>query len=226
MPPIITAQRLTKIYRDRESGLQTRALDEVSLCIEEGGFVALAGPSGSGKTTLLNILGGLDRPDAGDLAVQGTTLASLDTARLADFRLRHIGFVFQAYNLIPTLTAAENAEYVAALQGVPAPKRRQDVTRLFEELGIGSCLKRRPAELSGGQQQRVAVARAILAEPGIVFADEPTANLDSATGAGLIDLMRQLNEKRGVTFVLATHDAMVMDRARTLVRMKDGRIIA
>lgn len=225
MPTIINAQRITKAYRDKESGLKTLALGDVSLSIEGGDFVAIAGPSGSGKTTLLNILGGLDRPDQGDVMIDTTNLSTLDSAKLSDFRLRHIGFVFQAYNLIPTLTAAENAEYVSMLQNTPSASRRQHVARLFEELGIAACLKRRPAELSGGQQQRVAVARAILAAPKIVFADEPTANLDSATGAALIELMRKLNQERGITFVFATHDPMVMERAKTLVRMKDGKVI-
>jgi putative ABC transport system ATP-binding protein len=225
MPFIINAQRLTKIYREKESGIQTLALDDVSLTIQEKDFVAIAGPSGSGKTTLLNILGGLDKPTQGDLVVDETDLTRLGDAALAEFRLKKIGFVFQAYNLIPTLTVLENVEYVALLQGIPEKRRRHEATHILKDLGLENFMHRRPNQLSAGQQQRAAVVRAILAQPKLILADEPTANLDSKTGDELIRLMHDINQNLGITFIFATHDKSVMEKAKTLIQMRDGKII-
>jgi putative ABC transport system ATP-binding protein len=219
----VRTKKLTKIYR--QDSIEVRALDGVDLDIESGEFMALVGPSGSGKSTLLNLIGGLDRPTSGQLWVDGQELEPLSTRALTDLRLRRIGFVFQEFNLIPVLTALENVEYVMLLQGVPDSARRERARTILADVGLAGMEDRRPGELSGGQQQRVAVARAIVSEPAIVLADEPTANLDSATGAALMDLMRRLNETKGVTFVFSTHDPMVMERARRLVRLKDGRIV-
>jgi putative ABC transport system ATP-binding protein len=186
--------------------------------------VALAGPSGSGKTTLLNLIGGLDLPDSGSIRVNDLDYSTLNASQLAELRLHHIGFVFQSYNLIPVLSAAENVEYVMLLQGVPAAQRRRRSHRILDDVGLQGKYDRRPAELSGGQQQRVAVARAIVSNPSIVLADEPTANLDSKTGEGLLQLMQEMNARRGVTFIFSTHDSMVMQYARRVVTIHDGRI--
>jgi putative ABC transport system ATP-binding protein len=187
--------------------------------------MALAGPSGSGKTTLLNLIGGLDTPDRGSIRVSDHAYASLSRHQLADLRLRSIGFVFQSYNLIPVLSALENVEYVMLLQGVSREERRRRAGDIHDVVGLEGLHGRRPAELSGGQQQRVAVARAIVSNPAIVLADEPTANLDSTTGESLLKLMLQMNQERAVTFVFSTHDSMVMDYARRLVLLRDGRIV-
>ncbi|MBC2742030.1 MAG: ABC transporter ATP-binding protein [Desulfosarcina sp.] len=200
------------------------ALKGVCLTVKGSEFTALAGPSGSGKTTLLNLIGGLDYPDAGTVQVDGNTLNTLKPSQLAQLRLTRIGFIFQAYNLIPVLTAVENVEYVMLLQGVDAKTRRQRALAILDEVGLGDMGNRRPAELSGGQQQRVAVARAIVSDPAIVLADEPTANLDSATGEALLTIMERMNRERGVTFIFSTHDKMVMDYAHRLIHIRDGRI--
>ena len=221
--PGVRTERLTKIYR--QDSIAVTALQDLDLEIAAGEFVALVGPSGSGKSTLLNLLGGLDHPTSGRLWVEDKELNTLTNRALAELRLRRIGFVFQEFNLIPVLSALENVEYVMLLQGVPDAERRARALAILSEVGLSGLEDRRPGELSGGQQQRVAVARAIVSEPALVLADEPTANLDSATGAALMDLMRQLNEEKGVTFVFSTHDAMVMERARRLVRLKDGQIV-
>jgi len=218
----VRAEQVTKVYQ--QNSIAVEALKGVDLEIAEGEFMALVGPSGSGKSTLLNLIGGLDRPTTGHLSVAGEDLGKLSRRALAELRLKRIGFVFQEYNLIPVLSALENVEYVMLLQGVPDTERRERARAILAEVGLGGMEDRRPGELSGGQQQRVAVARAIVAEPALVLADEPTANLDSATGAALMDLMRRLNEERRVTFVFSTHDAMVMERARRLVQLRDGRI--
>jgi putative ABC transport system ATP-binding protein len=212
------------VKRYRQGRVQVTALNGVSLAIERGAFIALAGPSGSGKTTLLNIIGGLDSADEGSVRVAGRELAHLTPAQLAEMRLRMVGFVFQAYNLIPVLSALENVEFVMLLQGVPAAERRARARAILAEVGLGEMGDRRPAELSGGQQQRVAVARAIVAAPTIVLADEPTANLDSKAGKGLLSLMEEMNARKNVTFVFSTHDRMVMDFARRLVLLHDGRV--
>jgi putative ABC transport system ATP-binding protein len=222
MTPIVSCSGISKTYK--QGKVQVRALTDIDLEVESGGFMALAGPSGSGKTTLLNLIGGLDKPDGGTIRVDGKSYADLSRAAMADLRLHRIGFVFQAYNLIPVLSALENVEYVMLLQGTPADERRRRAREMLDVVGLEGKHDRRPAELSGGQQQRVAVARAIVASPAIVLADEPTANLDSKTGQSLLDLMRQMNRERKVTFIFSTHDDMVMDYARRLVLLRDGRI--
>ncbi len=200
------------------------AVRDVSLDIERGDFVALAGPSGSGKSTLLNLLGGLTRPTHGKIWVAGQELTSLSEREMSRLRLEQIGFVFQAYNLLPVLSARENAEFTLLLRGVPSAERRTRVDALFHEIGLDGLEDRRPAHLSGGQQQRVAVARAVVGEPAIVLADEPTANLDSVSSAALLDVMERLNRERGTTFIFATHDPRVMERARRLVHLVDGAV--
>ena len=219
---IVECRDVTKIYE--QGRVKVIALDEVNLDIERGAFMAIAGPSGSGKTTLLNLIGGLDTPNSGGIVLDGEALDQLKPASLADMRLRKVGFVFQAYNLIPVLSALENVEFGMLLQGVPGSERRERGKAILDDVGLEGKYNRRPAELSGGQQQRVAVARAIVSDPAIVLADEPTANLDSNTGKGLLELMREMNAKKNVTFVFSTHDAMVMDYARRLVLIRDGRI--
>ena len=220
---VVRMEKVSRIYR--HGGIEVAALRDVDLEIRRGEFAALVGPSGSGKTTLLNLIGGLDSPTAGRIWIGDVETTKLSSAQLADVRLRHIGFVFQEYNLIPVLSALENVEYVMLLQGVPEKERQSRALALLKDLGLEGMEHRRPTELSGGQQQRVAVARAIVSEPLIVLPDEPTANLDSVAGAALLDLMRELNAKKGVTFVFSTHDPMVMQRARRIIRMRDGRIV-
>jgi putative ABC transport system ATP-binding protein len=222
MTAIVACKGVSKTYQ--QGKVTVNALTNVDLEVETGGFIALAGPSGSGKTTLLNLIGGLDQPDSGTIQVDGQSYADLSGSQMADLRLHRIGFIFQAYNLIPVLSAVENVEYVMLLQGIPAKTRRQKARRILDTVGLADRYDRRPAELSGGQQQRVAVARAIVAGPSIVLADEPTANLDSKTGERLLDLMRQMNRERGVTFIFSTHDNMVMDFARRIVMIRDGRV--
>jgi len=214
---------LCKTYRQGETDI--RALDHVDLEVGEGGFVCLSAPSGGGKTTLLNAIGGLDMPDSGEVWVAGQRLDTMKKGELAALRLRQIGFVFQAYNLIPVLTARENVEFVMQVQGVPAEARREKSTAILEEVGLAGLGDRRPAQMSGGQQQRVAVARAIVSEPALILADEPTANLDSKTSDGLMELFVHLNEQHGITFIIATHDQRVMTYAKRLIRMLDGRIV-
>lgn len=202
-----------------------KALDHVDLEIDSGGFVCLSAPSGGGKTTLLNAIGGLDLPDSGEVWVGGQRIDNLGKAALAELRLRQIGFVFQAYNLIPVLTARENVEFVMQVQGVPGAERLDRAEEILAEVGLAGLEDRRPVDMSGGQQQRVAVARAIVSGPALVLADEPTANLDSKTSDDLMELFVRLNEGHGTTFVIATHDKRVMNYARRLIRMLDGRII-
>lgn len=203
-----------------------KGLDDVSIDIGEGEFVCLSGPSGSGKTTLLNAMGGLDNPDNGEILVGDKRVDQLSKSELADMRLHNIGFVFQAYNLIPVLTAQENIEFVMQVQGLPASERREKSHAILQEVGLADHEDRLPAQLSGGQQQRVAVARAIVTNPTLVLADEPTANLDSHTAVQLIELFVKLNLERNITFVIATHDTRVMDYCRRLIRMVDGRIVS
>ena len=219
---IVTCENLIKTYRQGE--VTVNALRGVSLAIDKGGFVALAGPSGSGKTTVLNLIGSLDRADSGSISVDGKDYAGMSSSALAELRLHKIGFVFQAYNLIPVLSALENVEYVMLLQGVAPKERAARARAVLEDVGLGDKYDRRPAELSGGQQQRVAVARAIVSNPSIVLADEPTANLDSKTGQGLLELMLAMNAGKGVTFIFSTHDQMVMEYARRLIHIRDGRV--
>ena len=221
---LVQLKNIVKIYQDKNK-VPVQALNEVSFDVQAGEFTAIAGPSGSGKTTLLNIIGGLDKPTSGSVTVAENNLSHLDRNELAEFRLNTLGFIFQAYNLIPVLTAEENAEFMLLLQGVSKEERHQRVKAEFLELGIEEdLLHRRPNELSGGQQQRVAVARALVSHPKLILADEPTANLDSKTGSVLLDKMKEMNQKKQITFLFSTHDPMVMKRARRLVILRDGQI--
>ena len=222
--PIVSVRALRREYK--QGSTLVRALAGVDIDISPGEFVALMGPSGSGKSTLLNLIGGLDAPSSGAVVVDGRDLAQMTAAERSRMRLDRLGFVFQAYNLIPVLSAYENAEFILLMRGVPAEERRRRVLATLEAVGLRDLADRRPGELSGGQQQRVAVARAIAGAPALVLADEPTANLDSQTGAELIALMRQLNEEQGITFVFATHDPKVMEHARRVVRLVDGQIVS
>jgi len=218
----VRTEDLWKIYPQEPHPVE--AVRGVDLVVAPGEFVVMAGPSGSGKTTVLNLLGGLTRPSRGKVWIEGREISALPDRALAQVRLSRIGFVFQSYNLLPVLTARENAEFTLLLQGVPVAERRRRVGRLFREIGLEGLEDRRPSRLSGGEQQRVAVARAVLGEPALVLADEPTANLDSATADALLDVMEQLNRDNGTTFVFSTHDPRVMERASRLVRLVDGRI--
>lgn len=221
--PGVELKDVRKTYRT--GPIEVPALRGVSLRIVPGEFVATAGPSGSGKTTLLNIMGGLDRADAGEVWVAGQNLQLLSSGELARVRLQSIGFVFQTYNLLPVLTALENTEFTLLLQGVTRQVRKERVEKLFAEIGLEGLENRRPAELSGGQQQRVAVARAMVTEPALILADEPTANLDSATAISLLDVMERLNRTTGTTFIFSTHDPQVMERAHRLIHLRDGQIV-
>ncbi|UCF35845.1 MAG: ABC transporter ATP-binding protein [Acidobacteriota bacterium] len=220
--PVVELKEITKIYSQGE--IDVHALNGLDLTIRRGEFVALCGPSGSGKTTALNLIGALDKPTSGEVWLEGERLSTLSRQQLSHLRRDRIGFVFQAFNLIPVLTAYENAESVLALQGCPATERRDRVMSLLTEVGLKGMEDRRPHELSGGQQQRVAIVRAIASEPAVVLADEPTANVDSETADKLIEIMAQLNQDRGITFIFSTHDTRVMERARRLIRLVDGRI--
>jgi putative ABC transport system ATP-binding protein len=218
----VRTEALWKVFE--HDGMAVEAVRAVTLRIDPGDFVVLAGPSGSGKTTLLNLFGSLLRPTRGRVWVDEQDITDLAEHELARLRLERIGFVFQAYNLLPILTALENAEFSLLLRGVPADERARRVRSLFERIGIGGLEDRRPAKLSGGQQQRVAVARAVVGEPALVLADEPTANLDSAASAALLDVMTRLNTELGTTFVFATHDPDLMARARRIIRLVDGAV--
>jgi putative ABC transport system ATP-binding protein len=220
--PIVECRRLVRSYGEGDA--RVKALDGVDFDVRPGEFVSLAGPSGSGKSTLLNMIGALDVPDSGTVRVQGRSLANLDRAERADLRLRHIGFVFQSYNLIPVLSARENVEFIMQLQGVGAAERARRALEVLGELGLAALADRRPGEMSGGQQQRVAVARAIVTHPVLLLADEPSANLDSVTTDELLGLLARLNADHGMTIVTATHDPTVMAYARRRVHMRDGRI--
>lgn len=223
----MTAIRCSHLNKTFTQGEQViRGLDDVCIDIEEGTFVCLSGPSGSGKTTLLNAMGGLDNPDSGEIQVGNQRVDQLSKSDLADLRLHSIGFVFQAYNLVPVLTARENIEFVMQIQGLPAAERMAKAMAMLEEVGLADHEDRLPSQLSGGQQQRVAVARAIVSDPTLVLADEPTANLDSTSATQLIELFRELNRERGITFVIATHDTRVMAYCPRLIRMEDGKIIS
>ena len=221
---IVEGKGIEKIYR--QGTIEVPALRGLDLTLRSGEFAVLAGSSGSGKTTLLNLVGALDQPTRGTLEVDGRDLARLSGKQLAEMRLRRLGFVFQAYNLVPVLTAYENAEYVLLLQGVAADERKRRVTELLNAVGLEGLGHRRPSELSGGQQQRVAVARAIASEPALVLADEPTANLDSRTATDLIAMMHLLNQQHGVTFLFSSHDPKVIHRAERVIQLEDGRIVS
>ena len=220
--PAVRTNRVWKVFEQEAE--EVTAVRDVSLTIARGEFTALAGPSGSGKTTLLNLIGGLTRATRGQVDVAGQDISEMTNQELARLRLEQVGFVFQAYNLLPVLTALENAEFPMLLQGIDAEERRARVQELFQRTGMDGLEDRRPGKLSGGQQQRVAVVRAVASKPALVLADEPTANLDSASSEALLDMMAELNRDLGVTFVFATHDEHVMERSRRLVRMVDGGI--
>lgn len=222
--PIVQLEKVSKVYQQGQ--VEVKAVDNFDLTVRAGEFSVLCGPSGSGKTTILNLIGALDAPSSGRVCLEGKDLAELNRGRLSRLRRDRIGFVFQSYNLIPVLTAFENAEFVLSLQNVPAAERRKRVMAVLREVGMADYVDRRPDELSGGQQQRIAIARAVVSEPAIVLADEPTANVDSEAADTILDLMTQLNREKGVTFLFSTHDQRVMDRARRLIRLRDGRLEA
>ncbi len=219
---VIVTEGITKEYSD--NGVPVPALRGIDLTIRKGEFTAIVGPSGSGKTTFLNVVSGLDDVSSGKIWLNGKLLSAMSGKELSNFRRDNIGFIFQAYNLIPVLTVEENVEYVMLLQGVPKAERHRRVEEILSELGLEGFAHRLPTKLSGGQQQRVAIARAIVSRPALVLADEPTANLDSATGIELIEMMRELNRRSGITFIFSTHDANIMERARRLIVLKDGKI--
>ncbi|MDH4184656.1 MAG: ABC transporter ATP-binding protein [Nitrospinota bacterium] len=220
--PIAILHEVSRIYMQGE--VEVKAVDALSLIINKGEFTVICGPSGSGKTTTLNLLGALDAPTTGRVELEGKFLDGLSRTQLSHLRRDRIGFVFQAYNLVPVLTAYENAEFVLALQGVPAAQRRARVMEVLKEVGLAGLEHRRPDEMSGGQQQRVAIARAICPRPAIVLADEPTANVDSHTAEAILALMQELNKTEGITFLFSTHDPRVMERARRIVTMRDGKV--
>lgn len=221
---IIEVKNLVKIYN--ESEVEVKAVNGIDLSIEQGEFTAIVGPSGSGKTTFLNMLGGLDSPTSGEILVDGVEVNNLKPSELIDFRLRNIGFVFQAYNLIPVLTAKENVEFIMHLQGKSKTERDARAKELLEAVGLGDRLNSRPGKMSGGQQQRVAVARALASKPKFILADEPTANLDSKSTETLLDIMERLNKEENITFIFSTHDARVVKKARRVVTVEDGKILS
>ncbi len=221
---IITTKELNKIY-DEET-IPVHAVNNASVEFNEGEFTAIIGPSGCGKTTLLNLIGGLDSPTSGEVVINGTNITKLNSKEIIDFRLRNIGFVFQAYNLVPVLTAKENVEFIMQLQGTPKVEREERVLQLFEQIGLKDRMNNRPGKLSGGQQQRVAVARALASKPKFILADEPTANLDSKSTNNLLDIMEKLNKVENTTFIFSTHDARVIKRARRLITLEDGEVVS
>ena len=221
---VIKTNNLFKIYQ--QGDVEVRALNDVSTDFKQGEFTAIVGPSGSGKTTFLNAIGGLDTPTSGNVIINNTDITKLKSNQLIDFRLRNIGFVFQAYNLIPVLTAKENVEFIMLMQGDSVSKRSARAIELLESVGLEDQLSRRPGQLSGGQQQRVAVARALASKPQFVLADEPTANLDSASTANLLDMMYKLNQEEKMTFIFSTHDQRVIDRAKRIITLEDGKILS
>jgi len=220
---ILRTEKLDKTYQD--NGVPVNAVKGVNLTIETGEYTVIAGPSGSGKTTLLNLLGALDKPTNGKVLFKDEDLSDKSRKELSSFRLNNLGFIFQAYNLIPVLSAIENIEFSMMLLGIPESERRERSLKLLEELGIRELADKMPNEMSGGQQQRVAVARAIVNNPQLVLADEPTANLDSKTGSNLLDLMEKMNAEKKITFVFASHDQQVINRAKRLLIMRDGEIV-
>lgn len=219
---IVTCRGVSKVFG--KGDLAVHALRDVDLDILSGDFATLAGPSGSGKTTLLNMIGALDTPTSGEVTIEGRALGGMSRAEMSDLRLHKVGFVFQAFNLIPVLSALENVEFVLELQGVAQAERRRRAAEALKEVGLAGLENRRPSAMSGGQQQRVAIARALISKPAIVLADEPTANLDSKTTQELVDLMRKLNRDYGTTFVIGTHDPRVMDHSRRHIELLDGRV--
>lgn len=220
----IVIHDLVKDYSHNK--LTVQAVRGVTLEFNKGEFSAIAGPSGSGKTTLLNMIGGLDRPTSGSVNVAGNDMGSLSSSELSDIRLKNIGFIFQAYNLIPVLNAIENVEYILLLQGIKKEERLERSSEILKQVGLGDKMSRLPGDLSGGEQQRVAVARAMVSEPELILADEPTANLDQKTGAALLDLMKNLNHEKKITFLFSTHDPMVMERAERVIKLSDGLVVS
>ncbi len=221
---LIEIKNLHKIYTD--NSVSVRAVNGVDLTFEEGEFTAIVGPSGSGKTTLLNIIGGLDDATEGTVIIDNVLINQLSARKLTDFRMKNIGFVFQAYNLIPVLTARENVEFILHLQGADKKYRESRTTELLQAVGLGEMMDRRPSKLSGGQQQRVAVARALASKPKFVLADEPTANLDSKSTENLLYIMEKLNKEEKITFIFSTHDARVVNKARRVITLEDGKIVS
>lgn len=220
---VIDIKEVYKIYEDSE--VQVRAVDGISLSFEEGEFAAIVGPSGSGKTTLLNMLGGLDKPSSGEIIIGNEKINELSPSQLIDFRLHNIGFVFQAYNLIPVLTAKENVEFIMDLQGRTKAEKEKRTRELLVQVGLGDRMNSRPNKLSGGQQQRVAVARALASKPKFILADEPTANLDSKSTENLLDIMEKLNREENITFIFSTHDPRVMKKAHRVITIEDGKVM-
>ena len=221
---VIETNNLIKIYQ--QGDIEVKALNDVSINFQQGEFTAIVGPSGSGKTTFLNSIGGLDTPTSGKVLINNTDITNLKSNELIDFRLRNIGFVFQAYNLIPVLTAKENVEFIMLMQGDSASDRKSRAEELLNAVGLSDQINRRPGQLSGGQQQRVAVARALAAKPKFVLADEPTANLDSTSTSNLLDIMHRLNKEENMTFIFSTHDQRVIDRAKRIITLEDGKILS
>ena len=221
---VIETNNLIKIYQ--QGDIEVKALNDVSINFQQGEFTAIVGPSGSGKTTFLNSIGGLDTPTSGKVVINDTDITNLKSNELIDFRLRNIGFVFQAYNLIPVLTAKENVEFIMLMQGDSASVRKSRAEELLSAVGLSDQINRRPGQLSGGQQQRVAVARALASKPKFVLADEPTANLDSTSTSNLLDIMHRLNEEENMTFIFSTHDQRVIDRANRIITLEDGKILS
>ena len=221
---VIETNNLIKIYQ--QGDIEVKALNDVSINFQQGEFTAIVGPSGSGKTTFLNSIGGLDTPTSGKVVINNTDITNLKSNELIDFRLRNIGFVFQAYNLIPVLTAKENVEFIMLMQGDSARARKFRAEELLNAVGLSDQINRRPGQLSGGQQQRVAVARALASKPKFVLADEPTANLDSTSTANLLDIMYRLNKEESMTFIFSTHDLRVIDRAKRIITLEDGKILS
>jgi putative ABC transport system ATP-binding protein len=221
---VIETNNLIKIYQ--QGDIEVKALNDVSINFQQGEFTAIVGPSGSGKTTFLNSIGGLDTPTSGKVVINDTDITNLKSNELIDFRLRNIGFVFQAYNLIPVLTAKENVEFIMLMQGDSASVRKSRVEELLNAVGLSDQINRRPGQLSGGQQQRVAVARALASKPKFVLADEPTANLDSTSTSNLLDIMDRLNKEENMTFIFSTHDQRVINRAKRIITLEDGKILS
>ena len=221
---VIETNNLVKTYR--QGDLEVQALNDVSIHFKQGEFTAIVGPSGSGKTTFLNAIGGLDTPTTGTVKINETDITQLKSNQLIDFRLKNIGFVFQAYNLIPVLTAKENVEFIMLMQGAPSGKRDTRAKELLEAVGLSEQINRRPGQLSGGQQQRVAVARALASKPQFVLADEPTANLDSTSTTNLLDIRHRLNQEDNMTFIFSTHDQRVIDRAKRVITLEDGKVLS
>jgi putative ABC transport system ATP-binding protein len=221
---VIETNNLIKIYQ--QGDIEVKALNDVSINFQQGEFTAIVGPSGSGKTTFLNSIGGLDTPTSGKVVINDTDITNLKSNELIDFRLRNIGFVFQAYNLIPVLTAKENVEFIMLMQGDSASDRKSRAEELLNAVGLSGQINRRPGQLSGGQQQRVAVARALASKPKFVLADEPTANLDSTSTSNLLDIMHRLNKEENMTFIFSTHDQRVIDRAKRIITLEDGKILS